>query len=97
MAGVFNLGTGRAQPFNDVACAVINACRASEGKAALTLAQIRAEGLIEYTAFPEALKGKYQSYTQADMQQLRATGYDGGFLDVQEGVTRYVAALLGST
>ena len=95
--GVFNLGTGRAQPFNDVACAVINACRAGEGKSALTLAQIRAEGLIEYIPFPEALKGKYQSYTQASVQQLRAAGYDGAFLDVETGVARYVAALLGST
>ena len=95
--GVFNLGTGRAQPFNDVACAVINACRASEGKTALTLAQIRAEGLIEYIPFPEALKGKYQSYTQASVQQLRAAGYDSAFLDVETGVARYVAALLGST
>ncbi len=95
--GVFNLGTGRAQPFNDVACAVINACRAGEGKSALTLAQIRAEGLIEYIPFPEALKGKYQSYTQASVQQLRAAGYDSAFLDVETGVARYVAALLGST
>ena len=97
LTGVFNLGTGRAQPFNDVACAVINACRANEGKAALTLTQIRAEGLIEYIPFPEALKGKYQSYTQAGVQQLRAAGYDGVFLDVEAGVARYVAALLGST
>lgn len=97
LAGVFNLGTGRAQPFNDVACAVINACRTGEGKAVLTLAQIRAEGLIEYIAFPEALKGKYQSYTQADMQPLRAAGYEAGFLDVTAGVARYVAALLRST
>ena len=97
LTGVFNLGTGRAQPFNDVACAVINACRASEGKTALTLAQIRAEGLIEYIPFPEALKGKYQSYTQASVQQLRAAGYDSAFLDVETGVARYVAALLGST
>ena len=80
-----------------MACAVINACRANEGKAALTLTQIRAEGLIEYIPFPEALKGKYQSYTQAGVQQLRAAGYDGVFLDVEAGVARYVAALLGST
>ena len=97
LSGVFNLGSGRAQPFNDVACAVINACRASEGKTALTLAQIRAGGLIEYGAFPEALKGKYQSYTQADMGRLRAAGYDAAFMDVQTGVARYVAALIGST
>jgi ADP-L-glycero-D-manno-heptose 6-epimerase len=49
-----------------------------------------AEGLIEYVAFPEALKGKYQSFTQADIGKLRAAGYDAPFLTVEEGVSRYV-------
>ena len=97
LSGVFNLGTGRAQPFNDVACAVVNACRTHEGKAILSLEQIRAEGLIEYIAFPDALKGKYQSYTQADITDLRLAGYDAAFLDVEAGVARYVSALIGST
>ena len=97
LSGVFNLGTGRAQPFNDVASATVNACRAAAGQAALSLEAIRAQGLIEYIPFPEALKGKYQSHTLADISQLRAAGYTGAFLDVQTGVGRYISALLAST
>ena len=96
-SGVFNLGTGRAQRFNDVAVATVNACRAQQGHAALPLEAIRAQGLIEYIRFPEALKGKYQSHTLADISQLRAAGYAAPFLDVQTGVGRYISALLAST
>jgi ADP-L-glycero-D-manno-heptose 6-epimerase len=94
LSGIFNLGTGRAQPFNDVARAVVNACRQAEGKPALTLEECRTQGLIEYVVFPDALKGKYQSYTQADVSQLRAAGYDRPFFTVEQGVGRYVQALL---
>lgn len=97
LSGIFNLGTGRAQPFNDIAAAVVNTCRDARGKPALTLEQIRAEGLIEYIPFPDALKGKYQSFTQADVSALRAAGYSAPFLDVTAGVSRYVSTLLKST
>ena len=97
LSGIYNLGTGRAQPFNDIAAAVVNTCRAAQGQAALTLDQIRAAGLIEYIAFPDALKGKYQSFTQADISALRTAGYTADFLDVTAGVSRYVSALLKST
>ena len=50
-------------------------------------------GLIEYIPFPDALRGKYQCYTQADLGALRAAGCDHAFADVQSGVARYVAAL----
>ncbi len=93
-SGIFNLGTGRAQPFNDVARAVVNACRAAEGKGALSLEECVSQGLLEYIAFPEALKGKYQSYTRADIELLREAGYDAPFLSVEEGVSRYVQSLL---
>ncbi len=93
-SGIFNLGTGRAQSFNDVAVATLNTCRAAEGLPALTLAQLQQEGLIEYIAFPDALRGKYQSFTQADLTQLRAAGYRGEFATVEEGVGRYVRQLL---
>ncbi len=96
-SGIFNLGTGRAQPFNDVACAVINGCRAAAGESALSLEEIRAQRLIEYIAFPDALKGKYQSFTRADIDALRAAGYSAPFLDVETGVGRYVKAMLAST
>ena len=96
LSGIFNLGTGRSQPFNDVACAAINACRAAEGKSVLTLSEIRAQRLIEYVEFPQALKSKYQSYTRADISSLRGAGYDAPFLTVEEGVARYLGGLLGS-
>lgn len=88
--GIFNLGSGRAQPFNDVASSVVNALRGLRGEAALPLADIAAQGLVEYVPFPDALRGKYQCYTQADLTALRATGCDHPFVDVQTGVAKYV-------
>jgi ADP-L-glycero-D-manno-heptose 6-epimerase len=95
-SGIFNLGSGRAQPFNDIAHATVNACRALEGKPALSLAEMVAQGIVEYVDFPDALKGKYQSFTQADIGALRAAGYDAPFATVEEGVGRYVAQLAGA-
>ena len=89
-SGVFNLGTGLAQPFNDVALATVNAARALEGEAALSLDALVAQGLVEYIPFPTALVGKYQSFTQADLTRLRATGCDHAFADVATGVKAYV-------
>ncbi len=89
-SGIFNLGTGRAQPFNDVAVATVNACRALKGEAALPLDALVAQGLIEYVPFPDALVGKYQCHTQADLTQLRASGCQHVFADVATGVARYV-------
>lgn len=88
--GIFNLGSGRAQPFNDVASSVVNALRTLRGDAALPLAEIAAQGLVEYIPFPDALRGKYQCYTQADLTALRATGCNHAFMDVQTGVGQYV-------
>jgi ADP-L-glycero-D-manno-heptose 6-epimerase len=92
-SGIFNLGTGRAQSFNELAAATVNACRALEGLPALALAELVVAGLIEYVPFPDALKGKYQSFTQADPTLLRTAGYDGRFATVEEGVAGYVAWL----
>ncbi|MCE9569178.1 MAG: ADP-glyceromanno-heptose 6-epimerase, partial [Rhodocyclales bacterium] len=74
-SGIFNLGTGRAQTFNELAAATVNACRALEGKSAQSVAELVAQGVIEYIPFPDALKGKYQSFTEADLSQLRKAGY----------------------
>lgn len=90
VSGIFNLGTGRSQPFNDMAVATVNAVRRVEGKPALDLAAMRAQGIIEYIPFPDALKGKYQSFTQADTSLLREAGYAEKFLTVEEGVAHYV-------
>ncbi len=94
ISGIFNVGTGKAQSFNDVACATVNAIRRSRGEAPLTLAQLRESGAIEYIAFPPQLVGKYQSYTEADVSALRLAGYASPFLTVEEGVGRYVQARL---
>ncbi len=90
-SGLFNLGTGRAQPFNDVALATVNAL---QGSAALDLAGAVAKGLIEYVPFPDALRGKYQCYTQADLTALRAAGCDHAFMDVKSGVSAYMQSLI---
>jgi len=79
-SGIFNVGTGRAQPFNDIANAVI---------------QWHGSGRIEYIPFPEKLKGCYQSFTQADLTHLRNIGCDIAFKDVQTGVAAYMAWLAG--
>ena len=90
VAGIFNLGTGRAQPFNDVAHTVVNTCRALDGQPELSLEQLVDEGSIRYVAFPPDLAGRYQAYTQADLAGLRGAGYDAPFLSVEQGVRAYV-------
>jgi ADP-L-glycero-D-manno-heptose 6-epimerase len=77
-SGIFNVGTGRSQTFNDVAEAVI----AWHGR-----------GRIEYVPFPAELKGRYQSFTEADISALRGCGYTGDFMRVEEGVPAYLDAL----
>ena len=75
VSGVFNVGTGRAQTFNEVA----NAAIAWHGK-----------GRIRYIPFPEVLKSAYQSYTQADLTRLRKAGCDVEFRPVEMGVKNYL-------
>ncbi|HEU4850542.1 MAG TPA: ADP-glyceromanno-heptose 6-epimerase [Telluria sp.] len=87
-SGIFNLGTGRAQPFNDIALAVVRAMKPEAGSHGLD--GIVDSGLLEYIPFPDKLKGKYQSYTQADIGALRAAGYEREFMDVATGVARYI-------
>ena len=94
LSGIFNVGTGRAQSFNEVATATINALRRARNEKALPLDELQRARAIEYIPFPPALVGKYQSYTEADISALRAAGYDAPFLGVEEGVGRYVAARL---
>lgn len=79
-SGIFNLGTGRSQTFNDVARAVV----AWHGR-----------GSIEYVPFPAHLQGRYQSFTEGDISALRATGYDRRFKTVEEGVAIYMEWLNG--
>ena len=94
--GLYNLGTGRAQPFNDIALGVVNTLRQAAGQTTLTLDEMVRQGLVEYIPFPEALVGSYQSFTQADLTRLRATGCDHVFRDVGTGVQQYVTWMLQS-
>jgi ADP-L-glycero-D-manno-heptose 6-epimerase len=77
-SGIFNVGTGKSQTFNDVANAVIG----WHGK-----------GKIRYVPFPEHLKGAYQSFTEAGLGQLRASGCDVEFRPVEQGVPAYLDQL----
>ena len=88
-SGIFNCGTGRAQTFNRLAVAVINSVSGTQD----TLHDIVAKRLIEYVPFPEKLVGKYQSFTEADLSRLRAAGYPGEFMTVEQGVAAYMKEL----
>jgi len=74
-SGIYNLGTGRSQTFNDMARAVI----AWHG-----------HGSIRYIPFPEHLSNSYQSFTEADLSELRAAGFTGEFMTVDAGVKHYL-------
>lgn len=89
-SGIFNLGSGRAQPFNDVALAVVNTLHGADYA---TPAAAARDGRIEYVPFPDALRGKYQCFTQADLTALRDAGCDHAFADVATGVAQYMRAL----
>jgi ADP-L-glycero-D-manno-heptose 6-epimerase len=91
VSGIFNCGTGRAQTFNRLAVAVINAVNDTQD----TLHDVVARGLIQYVPFPEKLVGKYQSFTEADLTKLRSAGYPGEFMTVEQGVAAYMKELQG--
>ena len=77
-SGIYNVGTGQAAAFNDVARAAI---------------EWHGKGEIVYIPFPDSLKDSYQSFTEADMSALRKAGYDADFMDVAAGVRAYLDRL----
>ncbi|HEY4039851.1 MAG TPA: ADP-glyceromanno-heptose 6-epimerase [Burkholderiaceae bacterium] len=93
-SGIFNVGSGRAQSFNDVALAVVNSLREANGQTPLQLKQAASQGTIEYVEFPLELRDRYQAYTQADMTRLRNAGVVEPMLTVEQGVAAYVRWLL---
>jgi len=93
VSGIFNLGTGQAESFNRLAQAVINSFREQAAQAALSVESMQEEGMIRYLEFPEDLKGKYQSFTQADISRLREVGCEHRFMTVAQGVKGYVDEL----
>ena len=78
LSGIYNCGTGQGHTFNQFVQGIIDYC----GK-----------GSIEYVPFPEILKGKYQSYTQADTTKLLDAGYDKGFTLLNAAVQEYCSIL----
>ncbi len=74
--GIFNVGTGKAQTFYDLAKAVFSA--------------LSLEPNIEFIDMPDGLKEKYQYYTQADIKKLRSAGYDKAFYSLEDGIKDYV-------
>ena len=88
--GIFNVGTGRAQSFNDVATSVLNTLE----DASKTTAEWVSDKKIRYIPFPEALIGKYQSFTKADLTNLTVAGdYNKTFATVEQGVSNYIEYL----
>ncbi len=76
VSGLFNLGTGKARTFFDLASAIYRA--------------LGQEPKIKYVDTPEAIRDRYQYFTEAPMDRLRAAGYTAPFTELEEGVTRYV-------
>jgi ADP-L-glycero-D-manno-heptose 6-epimerase len=74
--GLFNVGTGRARSYLDLAHAVCDAAGAPRR--------------IEFIDMPEKLRGQYQSFTEASTTRLRAAGFPGQFTPLEEGIRRYV-------
>ncbi|MBY0543967.1 MAG: ADP-glyceromanno-heptose 6-epimerase [Gammaproteobacteria bacterium] len=75
ISGIFNVGTGRSQSFNDIAHSV---------------QRIHTQAKLHYIPFPDHLKGRYQSFTEADISALRAAGYTAPFHTVEEGCAKYL-------
>ena len=78
VSGIFNVGTGKSQTFNEVAKAVI---------------EWHGKGSITYIPFPKELIDSYQSFTEANIDRLRQAGYQEDFLDVQSGIKLYLDEL----
>lgn len=78
VSGIMNVGTGRAESFLRIA---------------ELMAPLYPSGRITTKPFPEALRGKYQAYTCADLTRLRASGYDHDFISLEQGVRSYVELL----
>lgn len=76
IAGVFNVGTGKARSWNDVAQAMFTALDKDEN--------------IEYINMPDTLKSKYQYFTEADTSKLEAVGYSKGFRSLEESISDYL-------
>jgi ADP-L-glycero-D-manno-heptose 6-epimerase len=93
-SGIFNLGTGRAQPFNDLAVAAINSLSAARAEPPLSLMALPEAGMVEFIDFPDSLTVEYQSHTQAYFTLLRPAGSSNKFASVADGLGQYASWLL---
>src|SRR5574343_266142 len=89
-SGIFNVGSGSARSFDDVANATVNGKKRAKNESPLTLAESQAQGLLEYVALSDDLKGKYQAFPRADLTRLREAGYDAPMTTIEQGVPQYV-------
>ena len=89
ISGIFNVGTGVSRSFNDVALVAINACRDVDGDAPLSLSDAQNQKVLSYFPMPEALAGKYQSFTEASIDQLKSVGYSTPWTNLENGVAGY--------
>lgn len=76
--GIFNCGTGKCRSFADIA---------------EVFRKRYSDAVIKEIPFPESLVGKYQKYTQADVEKLRSAGYEGEFMSLEDGVNAYLDIL----
>ncbi|WP_118950861.1 ADP-glyceromanno-heptose 6-epimerase [Taibaiella helva] len=79
-SGIYNLGTGKARTFNDLAHTLFSV--------------LNIPGKIEYIDTPEDIRANYQYYTEADMSKLRAAGYDKPFFTLEQGISDYLVRYL---
>lgn len=77
--GVFNVGTGKSRSFNDIAENLIS---------------LMGKGHVRYIPIPDSIKGRYQSFTEADIDSLRRQGYRDEFLSLEDGINKYYHYLL---
>lgn len=77
--GIYNLGTGKARSYNHLAKAIFSALNLRPN--------------IEYIPTPEDIRDKYQYFTEAKMDKLRSAGFDKNFIELEEGVKKYVQFL----
>ena len=82
VSGLFNVGTGRARTYLELAHAVCDAAGVPRR--------------VEFIDMPPELRGQYQSFTEAPMQRLRHAGYAGQFTTLEDGIRRYVQDYLAA-